>query len=63
VTPDHIKETALIEASRIQRETLERWFRVMVDAGEIEEAERLRADVAELINAETAVILPFPAKK
>lgn len=45
---DHIQdiaEDALLEISRIQRETLERWFRICLDAGEVEEAERLRAEI------------------
>lgn len=39
---DLIAEMALIDLSRQQRETLERWMRVCIDAGEPDTAEEVR---------------------
>lgn len=44
--PDHANEIALIEMSRIQRETLERWMVVCVDAGETDLAEEVRREIS-----------------
>lgn len=42
MTADHLEETVNIDLNRIQRDRLERWVRVCLDAGQIEEAERIR---------------------
>ena len=44
--PDHIAELALLEMSRLQRETLTRWVPILVHAGEYKLAKEL-AEVVE----------------
>lgn len=39
---DYAEEMALIEMSRMQRQTLERWFWECIDAGEAAVAEEVR---------------------
>jgi hypothetical protein len=47
LTTDHIAEAVLIDTSRLQRETVMRWCAVLANAGEHEQAERLRREIAD----------------
>lgn len=47
MTRDHLAELVLIDLSRLQRETVLRWIPILVDAGEVEEAERLRREITD----------------
>ena len=46
-TPDAIAEAVLVDLSRLQRETAMRWCAVLANAGEYEQAERLRREIAD----------------
>jgi hypothetical protein len=46
-SPDAIAEAVLIDLSRLQRETVMRWCAVLATAGEYEQAERLRREIAD----------------
>lgn len=46
-TPDAIAEAVLIDLSRLQRETVMRWCAVLANAGEYEQAQRLRREIAD----------------
>jgi hypothetical protein len=46
VSDEHISELQLIDWSRAQREVLERWLRICIDASEVEIAEELRAELS-----------------
>ena len=45
MTADHLEKTVNIDLSRTQRDRLERWVRICLDAGQIEEAERIRNEI------------------
>ena len=46
MSDEHLEELRLIDWSRAQRQALERWLRICIDASEIETAEEIRAELS-----------------